>query len=199
MATIRTAVLLSGGMDSICLTYYLKPTIAYTVNYGQLPAQREIDISRRVCTILSIPHKVIEIDCSTLGTGSLSPNKALDIAPAAEWWPYRNQLLVTLCLMQGIKDNIQELHIASVKSDAFHKDGTANFYSLLNALSTYQEGEISIHCNTLNYYTHELAVRYKVPEELLLLAHSCHLGNTICGHCSGCLKNLRVRQELNIQ
>src|SRR5690606_7890957 len=134
METIKKAILLSGGMDSICLTFGIKPEIAYTINYGQNVAEREIYVSKRICEFLEIEHKIIEVDCRSLGSGSLTNNVNHELAPSPEWWPYRNQLLITLALMQGIKDGITELHLASVKTDSFHKDGTEAFYKLINEL-----------------------------------------------------------------
>ncbi|MCU4157453.1 7-cyano-7-deazaguanine synthase [Carboxylicivirga sp. A043] len=196
---MKKAVLLSGGMDSIALTYYLKPDFAYTINYGQACAKRELLISEKVCKILNINHKQIDIDCSDLGSGLLINQKAHTIAPSKEWWPFRNQLLITLSLMQAIKDQVNEIHLASVKNDSFHKDGTYEFYKMINALSIYQEGSIKVKCETLQYQTHELVLKYNVPHELLLLAHSCHISNIACGTCPGCKKQLKVKQELKIE
>lgn len=198
MEPIKKAILLSGGMDSICLTFGIKPEIAYTINYGQNVAEREIYVSKHICEFLKIEHKIIEVDCRSLGSGSLANTINHELAPSPEWWPYRNQLLITLALMQGIKDDITELHLASVRSDGFHKDGTEAFYKLINNLTSYQEGAIKVCCESIGYYTHELAKMYQVPVELLSLAHSCHTSNIACGECSGCKKNLRVRYELNI-
>lgn len=198
MEPVKKAVLLSGGIDSICLTYGMMPAVAYTVDYGQSVAQREIYVSRYLCEVLKINHHVIRVDCSGLGSGLLAQTGNSPYSPSDEWWPYRNQLLITLAAMQGIKDGIQELHLASVKTDSFHKDGTAGFYELINNLVLFQEGGLSIHCDTLHDYSHELAIKYNVPIELLTIAHSCHVSNSACGRCSGCLKQLRVRYELGI-
>ncbi|RXQ91036.1 7-cyano-7-deazaguanine synthase [Ancylomarina salipaludis] len=195
---MKKAILLSGGMDSICLAYFLKPDIAYTIDYGQVCSDREILISQKICRILEIEHKIIRVDCNSLGSGILANRKSIDNSPSDEWWPYRNQLLVTLSLMRAIKDDIKEIHLASVKSDKFHKDGTDKFYKIINELSSYQEGNIAVKCETLEYYTHELVEKYKVPIDLLLMAHSCHISNIACGFCPGCLKQLKVKQELNI-
>jgi 7-cyano-7-deazaguanine synthase len=70
MELIKKAILLSGGIDSICLTYYLKPDIAYTIDYGQVPAEREIYVSNFICKNLGIQHKVISVDCKSLGSGT---------------------------------------------------------------------------------------------------------------------------------
>lgn len=195
---MKRAVLLSGGMDSIALTYHLKPEIAYTINYGQASADRESYISKKVCQILGIEHKQIDIDCKTLGSGLLINQDPHTIAPSNEWWPFRNQLIITLGLMQGIKDQINEIHLALVKNDSFHKDGTKEFYNMINQLSAFQEGNIEVKCQTIPFHTHELVINYKVPFELLLLAHSCHVSNIACGKCPGCQKQLRVKQELKI-
>lgn len=199
MESIKTATLLSGGIDSICLTYGVKPQIAYTIDYGQIVADREIYVSKFICKELNIEHKCIKVDCRNLGSGTLANTENHRLSPSEEWWPFRNQLLITLACMQGIKDEVQELYLASVKSDSFHKDGTQEFYNLVNSLVEYQEGKIKIVCPTLNFYSHELATVYNVPNELLTIAHSCHISNIACGKCSGCTKQLRVRHELNLE
>lgn len=199
MESIKRALLLSGGIDSICLAYGLKPEIAYTIDYGQLPANREIYVSKIICDIVGIKHEIIRVDCSSLGTGSLINKESLKISPSDEWWPFRNQLLITLALMRCIKDNVHELFLASVKSDNFHCDGSSDFYNLINNLVSYQEGNINVICESLEFYSHELAIKYNVPLEILSLAHSCHKSNIACGKCSGCLKQLKVRYELQIE
>jgi 7-cyano-7-deazaguanine synthase len=199
MEFMKEAILLSGGMDSICLAYHLKPQIAYTINYGQTCAEREILVSKQVCEFLGIEHIVISVDCSSLGSGALANKESVSLSPSKEWWPYRNQMLITFSLMKAISDDVTKIHLGSVKSDSFHKDGTMEFYELINNLSIYQEGQIKISCETLNYFTHELVQLYQVPYELLLMAHSCHVSNIACGQCSGCLKQLKVKQELNIE
>lgn len=199
MESIKKAVLLSGGIDSICLTYGIKPQIAYTIDYGQTVAEREIYVSKFICKKLGIEHKCIKVDCRKLGSGLLANSENHILSPSAEWWPYRNQLLITLGCMQGIKDEVQEIYLAPVKSDSFHKDGTQEFYNFINTLVEYQEGSIKIFCPTLNFYSHELANVYDVPIELLTIAHSCHISNIACGKCAGCIKQLKVRHELKIE
>jgi 7-cyano-7-deazaguanine synthase len=196
---MKRAVLLSGGVDSICLAYGIKPEIAYTIDYGQTVADREIYVSEFICGELKIEHKVIKVDCKHLGSGSLANSKSSTISPSEEWWPFRNQLLITLASMQSVKDSVNEIYLASVKSDNFHKDGTKDFYTLINNLLLYQEGEIKVICPTLEYYSHELARKYNVPRNLITMAHSCQISNLACGKCSGCIKQLKVRYELKIE
>ena len=193
---MNKAILLSGGMDSISLAYWKKPTIAITIDYGQLPAQTEIRISKIIADFLKMEHHVIKIDCSELGSGDLLNQKSLDVSPSTEWWPYRNQLLVTFALMRGIKLNVSEIMVASVKSDGFHKDGTNKFYELINGLSTYQETNIAVTAPCIELTTSQLITISDVPRDLLFWAHSCHKSNIACGNCRGCNKYSQVMREL---
>lgn len=199
MESIKRAILLSGGIDSISLAYHLRPEMAYTIDYGQTVADREIYVSKYICETLNINHKVIRVDCSSLGSGSLVSRENIEISPSEEWWPYRNQLLITLSAMQAIKDDISELYLASVKSDHFHSDGTKEFYNLINETVSFQEGKIKVLCPTLEMYSHELVINYKVPIELISIAHSCHISNWACGKCSGCMKQIKVKYEIGFE
>lgn len=193
------AILLSGGMDSISLAYWKKPSIAITIDYGQLSADTEVRISQIVAEILQMEHHIIKVDCSHLGSGDLLNEASMDISPSPEWWPYRNQLLVTFALMKGIKLGVHEIMVASVKTDGFHKDGTSMFYETINQLSTYQEGGISITAPCIDINTVELIKLSKIPKEILFWAHSCHKSNIACGNCRGCLKYAQVMTELSYE
>lgn len=195
---MNSAILLSGGIDSVSLAYLRKPDIAFTINYGQKPALAEEAVSKKICSILGIVHETIDVDLSALGTGLLNNSDPLTIAPSAEWWPFRNQMLVTLACMKGISYGIKELVIGSVISDSFHKDGTITFYEKLNSLLEYQEGEIKVLYPAIHMTSDELVVASKIPLDILLWAHSCHTSNISCGHCPGCLKHLAVKQRLGL-
>ena len=195
---MNKAILLSGGLDSIALSYLLRPEIAFTIDYGQRPAKKEIAVSKEVCKIIGIQHEIIIVDCKHLGSGDLSNEKSLTISPSTEWWPYRNQLLITIACMKGISMNVNELILGSVKTDGFHKDGTKEFYNKVNDLVSYQEGNINVSSPAITLSTVELINSSKIPMDILLWAHSCHTSNNSCGICPGCLKHLRVRQDLGI-
>lgn len=195
----KTAILLSGGMDSIALAYWKRPELAITINYGQKPFQAELNASKEVARALGMEHIVIEIDCSALGAGIMSDNGPLSIAPTQEWWPYRNQLLVTLAAMKVIRLGVTELMLGTVKTDGIHKDGTKAFYESISSLMLLQEGAINITAPAIEMTTEELIRVSKVPESLLLWAHSCHVSNTPCGTCPGCIKYRKVRQNLGIE
>ncbi|QHS55226.1 7-cyano-7-deazaguanine synthase [Mucilaginibacter sp. 14171R-50] len=190
------ALLLSGGIDSIAMAYWQRPDFAITINYGQAPADTEIRISKIVAEALNIEHHVVLVDCSSLGSGDLLNQSALEVSPSSEWWPYRNQLLITLACMKAIALGVQELMLASVRSDGFHKDGTSEFYRLTDQLMRYQEGGIKITCPAIDLSSVELVRKAKVPYSLLNWAHSCHRSNIPCGKCRGCNKYREVMYEL---
>ena len=189
-------ILLSGGIDSIALAFWKKPEFAFTVNYGQSPAAAEIEVSKVICRELSMRHVVLDVDCSKLGSGDLLKKEPLEIAPSTEWWPYRNQLLVTLTCMKAIGLGVSELMVGSVLSDGFHRDGTDEFYSLLNNLMVYQEGSIVISAPAIKISSAELVIKSRIPSQLLFYAHSCHRSSIPCGRCRGCNKYIEVIQQL---
>lgn len=192
----KTGILLSGGMDSISLAYWKRPFYAFTINYGQKSAIAEIHAASQIAKYLQMEHYVIDIDCSCLGTGDLSDHEQLSIAPASEWWPYRNQLLITFACMKGISLGLEKLIVGSVKTDSFHIDGSSLFYEKINDLVKLQEGNIEIECPALSMSTIDLIKISEIPFSLLRWAHSCHTSNEPCMRCNGCRKYLYVMQEL---
>ena len=90
----RTGILLSGGMDSIAVAYLCRPSIAITVDYGQLPAAGEKRAASAVADELGLRHETITVDLLPLGSGHMAERPPIDVAPIPEWWPFRNQMLV---------------------------------------------------------------------------------------------------------
>ena len=195
----RRAVLLSGGMDSIALAYWLRPEVSITMDYGQRAAQSEIKAAATVSKILGMNHHVIRIDCSSLGSGDLVGTKPSNVAPVSEWWPYRNQMIVTMALMKAIQLDVNELMVGSVKTDAQHADGTVEFYDKLSNLVAMQEGGICVTAPAIGMTTAELVKASGIPENILLYAHSCHTSNQPCGKCHGCMKYMYVKDQLGIK
>ena len=194
----KRAILLSGGMDSIALAYWLRPDVAITLNYGQRAANNEVNAASHIAKLLGMEHYVLSVDCSSLGSGDLVCREPLKDAPISEWWPYRNQLLVTLALMKAIQLDITELMVGSVKTDSKHSDGTPEFYDLLSKLVSMQEGGIIITAPAIEMTTVELIKESKVPDNILMYAHSCHTSNIPCGKCHGCIKYMYVKDQLGI-
>lgn len=190
------AILLSGGIDSIAVAFWKRPELAITIDYGQLPAETETAVAAEIARTLEMAHEVVRVDCSSLGSGDLLGLPALAAAPIPEWWPYRNQLLVTLAGMRAIARGATELMTGSVASDGQHADGTLRFYEILDSLMAMQEGNVRVSAPAIDLSTVELVRLSGAPRELIAWAHSCHMGALACGACRGCLKHYHVMDEL---
>ncbi len=190
------AILLSGGMDSIALAYWKRPDVAITINYGQKPAEAEIAAARQVASELGIQHETIAIDCTAIGSGDMAGDQALGIAPVPEWWPFRNQLLITFAAARGLSLGVSEIMVGSVASDEDHADGRPEFFEAIDALSSLQEGGVRVSAPAVKMTTPELVALSGIPRELLAWAHSCHVANLACGQCRGCVKHYQVTKEV---
>ena len=182
-------ILLSGGMDSIALAFWKRPRIGITIDYGQAPAQAEISASRHISAVIGIDHVCIRVDLRELGSGDLAGSTPLALAPCPEWWPFRNQMLVTLAAMQAVSQGIDTLLIGTVASDGTHADGRVEFVRTLDKLLRLQEGAIALLAPAITLTSSELVASSGVPLDLLAWAHSCHTGNLACGTCRGCNKH----------
>lgn len=193
---MRSSLLLSGGMDSIALAWWKRPDVAFTINYGQLAFPAELEASSSVCKRLAIEHHVIEVDCRQLGSGDMAGKGANINAPQTDWWPFRNQLIISVAAMKAIDLNVSELWMGTVKSDSSHKDGTQDFVKLISQLMAFQEGGLIVKAPAIQYSTVELVRMSKVPMEVLAWAHSCHKSSVTCGRCRGCNKYFEVLEAL---
>jgi 7-cyano-7-deazaguanine synthase len=197
---VKTALLLSGGMDSVAIAWWKRPELAITIDYGQNAAGAEKVAAAQVCRELGIAHEVIAVDCSSLGSGDMAHAAPDAHAATSDWWPYRNQLLLTLASMSAISRGVQALHIGTVKSDGeSHRDGTPRFVELIDDLMHYQEAGLRIVAPAIGMTTAELVTMAEVPPGLLAWSHSCHKADVACGECRGCYKYLATYAELGAE
>ena len=193
---MKRAILLSGGVDSSTIAFMERPQLAIVIDYGQMPAIGEWRAARAIAKRLNIPLETIEIDCSSLGSGDMAGTSASPYAPVPEWWPYRNQLLVTLAAPVALKLGIRELLIGTVSTDGQHADGTPEFIEALNQLMMIQEGGIRVVAPSLGRTSVELVQDSGIPLSLLAWTHSCHVASLACGQCRGCVKRSGIFKEI---
>ncbi|MDO8473397.1 MAG: 7-cyano-7-deazaguanine synthase [Dehalococcoidia bacterium] len=196
---MKTALLLSGGMDSIALAYLKHPDLAITIDYGQVVAKAEIRAASAVCEFLRMPHEVVSVDCSALGSGDLAGRPSVALAPVSEWWPFRNQLLITLAAMKAVPLGVQLLHIGTVKTDAVHADGSESFVNTMGAVLQLQEGQMNLEAPAIRMTSAELIRTSGVPRDILSFAHSCHVAEFACGKCRGCSKHYQTMEDLGFE
>lgn len=196
---MKSGLLLSGGMDSLAIAFWKKPHVAFTVDYGQLPAKGEIRAAQQITSRLGIEHIVIQLDCSVLGSGDLAGMAPNEHAPASDWWPYRNQLLITLVAAKAISVGVEELSVGTVRTDAIHSDGSTAFIDAMDRLLSLQEGHMRVIAPAIEMSCAELVRISGIPMELLAWAHSCHVSEYACGQCRGCNKHREAMQELGYE
>lgn len=189
---------MSGGLDSAAVAYAEAPDFALFVDYGQVPASGEREAARAIALLQGIELVEISVDCSALGSGSLAGLEAHKLAPVVEWWPFRNQLVITLAATKAIYLGVQELLLGTVRSDSTHADGTERFVVLMRDVLASQEGGIGLRAPAIHLTTEELVRRSKIPASHARVTHSCHRSPWACGICGGCLKRQAVLPSLGI-
>lgn len=195
---MKTAVLLSGGMDSIAVAYWCRPQAAITIDYGQRPAAAEIHAAAAVSEALGLEHHIVQADLSALGSGQMAGSAALAVAPVPEWWPFRNQMLITLAAMKGVTFGVERLLIGTLRTDEVHGDGRPAFIEAMDVVLRLQEGAMTVEAPAIALTAVELIHASGAPIELLAWAHSCHVGEYACGLCRGCRKHYETLAQLGV-
>ena len=192
----KSLLLLSGGMDSAALAWATKPDLAVTIDYGQLAAAGEMRAATAICDAIGVRHLGQTCDCRELGSGDMAGRPPANIAPVSEWWPFRNQLLITLAAAVAIREGLNQILIGAVASDAAHADGRPQFFEVMTTLMELQEGGLTVMAPAINKSTTELCRGSGIPFEVLAWSHSCHVSEYACGLCRGCTKHRETMRSL---
>lgn len=192
-------LLLSGGLDSTALAHLLRPGLCVVVDYGQRCAQAEKRAATAVCRTLGLRLRAVRLDVREIGAGLLLDDQPTDGAPSPEWWPYRNQVLVTAAASIALRENLTHVIVGSVSTDGNrHIDGTAAFYEALDSLVSLQEGGIRVKAPALHLSTVQLLRESGLGEDVLGWTVSCHRAEYPCGACPGCRKRTDALAEVGI-
>lgn len=189
-------LLMSGGLDSAALAAWKRPTLL-TVNYGQVASEGELRSASAIARSLGLHHYAIDVDARKVGAGDLAAAEPADDSRSSEWWPFRNQLLVTIAaswlILHPIADTIL---IGAVCEDARFADGTEGFLERLDDLLHYQEENLHLAAPAVHMTSAELVTISGLTESIASLAHSCDTASMACGHCRGCTKRNDVYRTL---
>lgn len=188
----ESVLLLSGGIDSATLAFDRRPDLTLTVDYGQICAESEIQASSKIADELNLNHEIISVDCRDLGAGTLADKESSTIGSAPEWWPFRNQLVITLAAMEVAPRGAERLLVGAVADDHQHADGQESFFDMMDTLLTHQEGGLRVEVPAIDKSTEELVRAVKPPQSLIGWTHSCTASKTACGECNSCKKRQRV-------
>lgn len=193
----ESLLLLSGGLDSAALAALLRPALCLAIDYGQRPAAAELRAAENISRTLNLTFEAIHVDLAAVGGGLLRGEEDdLQWAPSPEWWPYRNQLLVTTAAAVALRRGLGTVVIGSVAGDRErHLDGAPEFYERLDGLLSMQEGGIRVSTPVIGESSVELLRRSPLSDEALVWTFSCQRSNHPCGNCPGCWKRAAVLQE----
>nr|WP_275446996.1 7-cyano-7-deazaguanine synthase [Pseudoalteromonas sp. Of7M-16] len=192
-------LLMSGGLDSAALASLCKPDLCLTIDYGQRPARAELASAIEISNLLGLKHLAYQADISKFGFGDMAPNGVYAYqSEHPEFWPFRNQYLITIASMVAMKMGFQRILIGSVATDCRHKDGSVEFVKAMNHLLMLQEGALSVVAPAQHMTTAELIEHSNIPMDILGWSHSCHKADLSCGHCQGCYKHSRVLSQFGV-
>lgn len=186
---------MSGGLDSAALAWMHRPDLCVTVDYGQRAAEGECVASKALCDQMGLQHLILAIDHSSIGSGNMSNSAPYKDAQAPEFWPYRNQCLITLAAMALVGRGLKELMIGIVSTD-LHADGSVEFVNTMDRLLQLQEGSVRLVAPALEMTGAELLRRSGFPYDLIGLTFSCHTHRYACGQCGGCAKQRDTVDEV---
>ena len=190
-------MLLSGGLDSAAVAALERPDRALFVNYGQVPAEAERDAAKAIARHLDLQLDEVDVDLSTLGSGLLAGHPQLEGAPTPEWFPFRNQHLVTIAAAHALKHNLGAVVLGLVNGDGDrHSDSTPEFVFMADALVRHQEREVRVLAPHIDVQPHELLARSGLGEDAIDQTYSCYLSGSACGQCPGCTRRTEVLERL---
>ena len=195
----EAVLLLSGGLDSTALAALVRPALCLAIDYGQRSAVGELRAAAAICRALNLALETLTLDLGGLGGGLLKNEDPVPGAPSPEWWPYRNQILVTAAASVAVRAGLPQVLAGTVAGDgARHIDGRPAFYQALDRLISMQEGGIRVRAPAIGETSAELVRRSGLTEDVLGWTVSCHRASFPCGDCPGCRKRSQVLSELGI-
>ncbi len=202
---VKSAILLSGGLDSLVSLGLKKEelniTLALTFDYGQKSAKQEIETSKKICEYYNVEHKVIKLDwlkdithtalCSDAEVPTGDALNNLENSAKSVWVPNRNGLFLNIAGSFADANGFDYILIGANKEEGqTFPDNTQEFIDAVNRefkYSTRKQPNIIaplINCDKNDIVM--LALKNSIPLELV---RSCYQGaERHCGICESCVR-----------
>jgi len=218
---MKVVSILSGGLDSTVLTYYLvdkygsENVFALTFYYNQ-KHQFEIEKASKTCQKLNIQHKIIDI--SFLGdivapVSALSSKSSIDVPELKDvlgdpqpitYVPFRNTILLSLALSFAESNGCEKVFYGAQKNDLYgYWDTTEEYVNKLNDLiQLNRKHKITVEAPFTNFTkADEIKLGLKLNVDFKD-TNSCYTPNEkgeACGVCPTCKERLKGFEDNNIK
>jgi len=192
----KVVVLLSGGIDSSVLLYYVKKSkglepIGLIVDYGQRP-NLEIDCAISLCKSLGCEYELFLL-------GNLSKVLSMDLQNVVI--PNRNAILLSIAAAYAAKNDLHTVYYGpNINDYEMFPDCRKEFVKSLEKAFRLSLGKfINLRAPFINFSKSkiiQIGHKLQVP---FYLTFSCYIGNKYhCGKCLSCIERKNAFKEANI-
>ncbi len=184
-----TVLLCSGGLDSTAVAHMIRPSVALFVDHGQNALNAERRASQSAAHDVGASFDEQRVHLRAVQLGETAGGTALADSPTPEWFPFRNQLLITVAAIVAASAGAQRIAIGITADDRIrHLDGSAEFVENIGRLVKRQERGIEVVAPAIDLEATELIERSGIDERSARMSFSCHRADLACGRCSSCVK-----------
>ena len=206
---MKTVLLLSGGMDSTTLLYYLLDidveVYALSFHYGQRHS-KELECASKITELTNTPHKIIDISSINELLQGSSLTSEIDV-PHGHYEdksmkktvvPNRNMILLSLAVGYAVSIKADNVSYAAHAGDHhIYPDCRPIFFDKMNEVSLIANYEpVNIIAPFLFLTKGEIAKigkKLKVPYDI---TWTCYEGkDEPCGKCGACIERKEAMEE----
>lgn len=208
----KSAIILSGGMDSVTLLHDKKHEIALaiTFDYGSNHNAREIECAKWQCEKLGIKHIIIPLAfikqyfTSSLlqGANAIPDGHYADENMKSTVVPFRNGIMLAIACGIAESNNLTSVLIANHAGDhAIYPDCRQEFITnMSNAMRVGSYIRVSIDAPYTNITKSDIA---KIGAKLGVdysHTYSCYRGGDVhCGKCGTCVERKEAFRDAGIE
>lgn len=206
-----SAIIVSGGMDSITMLYEYKDIIglAITFDYGSNHAEKEISYAKLHCEKLGVEHIIIPLKFihtyfkSSLleGAEAIPEGHYADKNMKSTVVPFRNGIMLSIACGLAESYGLKRVMIANHSGDhAIYPDCRATFINSMSEAMSYGTYEhISIYAPYTGITKSDIARHGKVLGIDYSKTWSCYKGgDKHCGKCGTCVERKEALHDAGI-
>ncbi|MGR6873166.1 7-cyano-7-deazaguanine synthase QueC [Pseudomonas sp. HK3] len=206
MSKPKAVVIYSGGMDSFTLLNRVikdgYDVYALTFNYGQKHV-KEVEVASTVCTLLNVPHKILDISPINQLMQSSSLVGSIEVPEGhyeadnmkSTMVPNRNMILLSLAIGYAVDIEASKVYYGAHAGDhAIYPDCRPQFVHAMNDVAKIANYEpISIETPYLNSSKGEILKDGLSMNLTYENTWTCYNGREkACGKCGACVERLEA-------